>query len=97
MCSGDFLYWSAISECYRRGIELFDMGRSLIGSGNEHFKMKWRPIKQPLAYCYSLRSDMKLPHFHQANPRYKLLIKIWQNMPLCLARLFGHRLISGIL
>ena len=94
---GEFLYWSLISECCRRRYKIFDMGRSIIGSGNEHFKMKWRPIKKPLAYWFRLSPGIKLPNLNQENPRYKLPIKIWQHMPLWLIRLAGPRLISGIL
>ena len=93
----DFLYWSVISECCREGMKWLDMGRSLIGSGNENFKMRWRPIRHSLAYWYNLSPGEKLPGLNQENPRFQKAIKIWQGMPLWLIRMAGPRLISGIL
>ena len=52
--AGEFLYWSVIERYCRKGFKVFDLGRSLIGSGNETFKMKWKPRKQLLAYWYAL-------------------------------------------
>jgi len=95
--AGEFLYWSVIAECCRRGIRCFDMGRSLIGSKNEHFKMKWRPIRQPLAYWYHLAPGIPLPSLNQANPKFQLAIKMWQRLPLWIHRVIGPHLISGIL
>ena len=94
----EFLYFSVIEECCRREIELLDMGRSLVGSGNEGFKMKWRPERRDLAYFYRLRDPgQRLPALNQANSRLQLAIKAWQRLPLSLHRLVGPRLISGLL
>ncbi len=97
LTAGDYLYWSVIDECSRRGIKWLDMGRSLVGSGNEHFKMKWRPIRHELAYWYKLSPGSRLPNLNQDNPKFRLIIKTWQRMPLSLIRLVGPKLISGIL
>lgn len=97
LCAGDFLYWSTIDECCRRGIKCLDMGRSLVGSGNELFKMKWSPIRHTLAYWYKMATNKELPYLNQANPRFQLAIKLWQIMPLWLLRLAGPHVISGIL
>ena len=97
LVAGDFLYWSVISEYGRRGLKFLDMGRSLIGSGNEDYKMKWRPLKHVLAYWYRLSPGHQLPEFNQNSPRFQLAIKMWQRLPLWIARLVGPRLISGIL
>jgi FemAB-related protein (PEP-CTERM system-associated) len=93
----DFLYWSTIQECYRRKVCSIDMGRSLVGSGNEKYKMKWRPIRNVLYYSYRLTPEMKTPSLNQRNPRLKFAINVWQRMPLVVANFLGPRLISGIL
>ena len=95
--AGEFLYWSIISECCRRGKKLLDLGRSLKGSGNEHFKMKLRPIRHTLAYWFYLPANKNTPELNQSNPRFQLAMKTWQRMPLWFVRLIGPRLISGIL
>ena len=96
-CAGDFLYWSVIQHCCRKGIRYFEMGRSLADSGGQRFKMKWRPRPQPLAYWYNLRPGKELPDLNQANPRFKLAIWVWKQLPLGVTQAVGPRLIWGML
>ena len=94
----EFLYYSAIQTCCDLGLDRLDLGRSLIGSGNEQFKMKWRPRRLELDYWYHLsRPDAPLPALNQGNPRLKYAIRTWQHLPLWLLRRIGPRLIKGIL
>ena len=97
MGAGDYFFWLCVKECYRMGIELIDMGRSLTGSGNEAWKMKWRPQNYPLSYWYYLPKGEKLPNLNQNNQKFQLLIKTWQKLPLWFLEIVGPRLISGIL
>lgn len=94
--AGEFLYWSAISRYGRQGLCRFDMGRSLIGSGNEVFKLKWKPRKQLLAYWYSLRKLQQLPSLNQKNPRLQFAIRIWKRLPPAVVRWLGPSLIRGL-
>lgn len=93
----DFFYWSTVQECYRRHVRLIDMGRSLVESGNETYKMKWRPSRHILCYSYHLSPNARMPNLNQRNPRFQLAINAWQRMPLAVANFLGPRLISGIL
>jgi hypothetical protein len=95
--AGEYLYWSIIEECYRLGIKIIDIGRSLVGTGNEVFKMHWHPRKIPLGYWYKLSSGVSLPHLNQDNPKYQLAIYTWQRLPLPISRIIGPKLIFGIL
>lgn len=94
--AGEFLYWSAIEHYCAKGFKVFDLGRSLIGSGNEIFKMKWRPRRQLLAYWYALVDGNELPELHQRNPKFQLAIWLWQHMPTFVVRLIGPHLINGL-
>lgn len=94
--AGEFLYWSALERYCRQGLKKFDLGRSLTGSGNETFKMKWRPRKQALAYWYALKPGHQLPELNQKNPKFKLAISIWKRLPALLVRLLGPSLIKGL-
>jgi hypothetical protein len=73
-----------------------DLGRSLIGSGNETFKMKWRPRKKELAYWYTLMPGQQLPALHQKNPKFQLAISLWKRLPAFVVRPFGPFLIKGL-
>lgn len=96
--AAEFLYFRIFEECYRRGINTIDMGRSLAGSGNECFKMKWRPRRYPLHYWY-WRADRKAksPGLTQDNSKFRLAIRTWQRLPLVTHKLLGPRLITGLL
>jgi len=96
-CAGDFLYWSVIQHCCYKGIKCFEMGRSLINSNNEYFKMKWLPERKVLGYWYNLKPDGKLPHINQANPKFRLAVRTWQHLPLVITRTIGPYLIQGVL
>jgi FemAB-related protein (PEP-CTERM system-associated) len=94
--AGEFLYWSVIERYCWKGCKVFDLGRSLIGSGNEVFKMKWKPRRQLLAYWYSLVPGHTLPELNQKNPKFQLAISIWKHMPSFAVRLLGPFLIRGL-
>jgi len=94
--AGEFLYWSVISRYSLMKHRVFDMGRSLIGSGNETFKMKWKPRKQVLAYWYAIRSGGDLPDLNQKNPKFRLAIWTWKRLPAFVVRFLGPRLIRGL-
>jgi FemAB-related protein (PEP-CTERM system-associated) len=94
--AGEFLYWMALERYSRRGFKIFDLGRSLIGSGNETFKMKWRPRKKLLAYWYALMPGKQLPELNQKNPKFQLAISVWKRLPAFLIRPLGPFLIKGL-
>lgn len=94
--AGEFLYWSAIRRCCELGMRTFDLGRSLTGSGNEIFKLKWRPARQALAYWHILRPGQPLPNLNQKNPKFHLAIEAWKRLPRPLVRLLGPMLIRGL-
>ena len=94
--AGEFLYWSVIERYCSKGLKVFDLGRSLIGSGNETFKMKWRPRKKLLAYWYVLMPGQSLPELNQKNPKFQLAIRVWKQLPAFLVRPLGPFLIKGL-
>jgi len=94
--AGEFLYWSAVERYCHKGLTGFDLGRSLIGSGNETFKMKWRPHKKLLAYWYALMPGHELPELNQKNPKFQLAIQVWKRLPAFVVRPLGPFLIKGL-
>jgi FemAB-related protein (PEP-CTERM system-associated) len=94
--AGEFLYWSAITRYAQKGFKVFDMGRSLLGSGNEVFKSKWNPGKHILAYWYFLRKTQTVPRLDQKNPKFQIAIWLWKRMPAFVVRLIGPYLICGL-
>ena len=94
--AGEFFYWSVIERYAQKGFKVFDLGRSLVGSGNEVFKMKWKPRKIPLAYWYYLPKGGPIPELNQKSPKFQFAIRIWKRLPSFVVRTLGPRLIRGI-
>ena len=94
--AGEFLYWSLLEHYCQKGIEVCDMGRSLNGSGNETYKLKWRPSKEPLAYWYYLPKGGAVPELNQKSTRFQLAIQAWKLLPSLMVRAVGPYLIRGI-
>ena len=94
--AGEFLYWSAIRHYGEAGFRVLDLGRSLIGSGNETFKSKWKPRKQLLAYWYALEKATALPALNQHNAKFRTAIWVWKRLPSFLVRPVGPFLIKGL-
>jgi FemAB-related protein (PEP-CTERM system-associated) len=94
--AGEFLYWQVIERYAQRGFKVYDIGRSLLGSGNETFKMKWKPRKQPLAYWYALQPGAELPALNQKNPKFQAAIWLWKRLPAFIIRPLGPFLIRGL-
>lgn len=94
--AGEFLYWSVIEHYESKGFKTFDLGRSLNGSGNEVYKMKWRPRSEPLAYWYYLPNGGEIPELNQKSPKFQLAIRVWKMLPGFVVRAMGPGLIRGI-
>ncbi|MDX9992642.1 MAG: GNAT family N-acetyltransferase [Anaerolineales bacterium] len=94
--AGEFLYWQALTRYAGRGLKTFDLGRSLAGSGNETFKMKWNPRRQELAYWYWLKPGAELPALNQKNPKFQFAIWLWKRLPAFIIRPLGPFLIKGL-
>lgn len=85
----DFMYWSVMEKACRDGVEVFDYGRSAVGSGAYRFKKHWGFEPEPLHYQNFLVNVAALPELNPANPRYRLLINTWKTLPLAVAGMIG--------
>ncbi|HCK66968.1 MAG TPA: hypothetical protein DHW49_11950 [Anaerolineae bacterium] len=94
--AGEFLYWSVIEHAINKGLSTFDLGRSLIGSGNDIFKSKWAPQKKLLSYWYWLAKGNEVPSLNQKSPKFQLAIAVWKRLPSFVIRLIGPYLIRGL-
>ena len=94
--AGEFLYWSVIERGIAKKMKVFDLGRSLVGSGNEVFKLKWSPRKQQLAYWYWLAPGHDLPSINQQNPKFRIVVAIWKKLPAFIVNFFGPYIIRGL-
>jgi FemAB-related protein (PEP-CTERM system-associated) len=85
----DFMYWAVMEKACRDGVEIFDYGRSMVGSGAYRFKKHWGFEPEPLQYQYFLVSTDSPPNLNPSNPRYRFLINMWKRLPLPIAGTIG--------
>lgn len=87
--ANDFMYWKVMESACQKGLEVFDFGRSLKGSGAYNFKKYWGFEPVPLSYEYLLVRSNSIPQLDPSNERYKFLIKMWSKLPLQVSRVLG--------
>ncbi len=94
--SNDLMYWRLMRRARARGYTIFDFGRSKIDTGPYSFKKNWGFTPAPITHAYYLPDGGAPPNTNPTNPKYELMIKAWQRMPLALANLIGPYIIRGI-
>ena len=88
--ANDFMYWSLMEHSVdKHQTTLFDFGRSKNGTGAFKFKKNWGFEPTPLEYEYYLKDGGEIPEINPLNPKYQLMIKIWQKLPLPIAKIIG--------
>jgi len=96
------LYWEVLKLSCLQGCDAFDFGRSTIDATTYKFKKQWgaQPIQH---YWYSWEpqsqaaSSTNEPAAVSAqNPKFQLLIRVWQKLPLWLANLLGPFVVKYI-
>lgn len=85
----DFMYWSQMRHAISRGCRQFDFGRSKAGTGAYDYKRYWGFEPQPLTYHYNLVKAEEMPDVNPNNPKFRLLTKTWQKLPLPVANIVG--------
>ncbi|HRX69994.1 MAG: FemAB family PEP-CTERM system-associated protein [Candidatus Competibacteraceae bacterium] len=85
----DFMYWDLMRRACERGVRVFDYGRSKVGTGSYSFKKNWGFIPELLHYEFQLVKATKLPDVNPLNPKYRLFIDAWKQLPLPVSRWLG--------
>lgn len=85
----DLLYWSLMRRAVERGTRTFDFGRSKFGTGAFDYKAYWGFEPTPLHYQYHLIKTKEMPDINPLNPKFQLMTRIWQKLPLPVANTIG--------
>lgn len=91
-----FLYWKILQFAIENGYRYFDFGRSSRDSGTYRFKQQWGAEPKQLYWHYWLGNGGTVPSINPDNPRYALMIKTWQRLPLVLSKLLGPPIVRNI-
>lgn len=89
------MYWHLLCRAVERGQGVFDFGRSTIDSTTDRFKRQWGAEPYPAVWQYYVRSG-SIGQMRPDNGRYRLLIRLWQHLPVALSRLLGPPIVRGI-
>lgn len=91
MAPNMMLYGSVLKYACEQGYQRFDFGRSSKDSGAYRFKEQWgaRPVQ--LHWYYWLQSGKQLPEVSPQNPKYRLAVEMWKQLPVAVTRYIGPR------
>jgi FemAB-related protein (PEP-CTERM system-associated) len=96
LAANDFKYWELMRRACKRGLKIFDYGRSKRGTGPFAFKKNWGFEPTPLHYEYCLYKRDSIPQNNPNNAKYKLMISTWRRMPLGLANWLGPFVVRNL-
>jgi len=89
------MYWHMLCRSIERGQQQFDFGRSTIDSNTYRFKKQWGAQPAPAVWQYYVRRG-SIGDMRPENRRYRLMIRVWQHLPVGLTRLLGPPIVRGI-
>lgn len=96
VAGNDFMYWELMRRSGIKGNRIFDFGRSKEGTGSYDFKKNWGFDATPLHYEYKLYNARAVPDVNPLNPKYQLMIKLWQRLPLAVANKLGPHIVKNV-
>ncbi len=96
LAANDFKYWELLRRACERGLGIFDYGRSKQGTGAFDFKKHWGWEPTPLAYEYQLYRRERIPEHNPLNPKYRMLIALWKQLPIPVANAVGPHLVKSL-
>ena len=89
------MYWHLLCRAIARHQQTFDFGRSTVDSNTYRFKKQWGARPVPAVWQYYVRRGT-IGAMRPENRRYRLMIRVWQRLPVPLTRLIGPPIVRGI-
>lgn len=92
--ANDRMYFALMGHARGRGCTRFDFGRSKTGTGAAAFKKNWGFAGVPR--LYAKRSEGGSREVNPLNPKYALMVRTWQRLPLPVANALGPWISRGL-
>ena len=92
--ANDRMYFALMGHARARGCTRFDFGRSKTGTGAAAFKKNWGFAGVPR--LYAARSEGPSRAVNPLNPKYALMVRTWQRLPLPVANALGPWISRGL-
>ncbi len=90
------LYWEVLKYSIEQGYAQFDFGRSTMNAGTYRFKKQWGAKPRQCYWHYWLADGEDVPKLNPDNPKYKLVIGIWQKLPVWLTKIIGPPIVKNL-
>jgi len=92
--ANDRMYVALMAHARARGCTRFDFGRSKVGTGPAAFKKNWGFEGRPLSYASWSEGERR--EVNPLNPKYALMVRTWQKLPLPVANAIGPWISRGL-
>ncbi len=96
LAANDFKYWELMRHACRRGLVVFDYGRSKKGTGSYSFKKNWGFEPRDLHYEYRLLKRDSVPQNNPANAKFRVFIALWRRLPIAVANRLGPHIVRNL-
>lgn len=90
------MYYELMLHARRKGMTLFDFGRSKTGSGPYRYKKNWGFEPQPLTYGAWSASPANARNIDPTDDSYSAKIELWKKLPLGIANRIGPIIAKGL-
>jgi len=87
------LFWHEVSTAAQRGLSEVDMCRSRRDGGSSQFKRLLGMKEESLGYQYIVADKEKFSPCRSYDPKFKLAIQIWQQLPLSITKFLGPKIV----
>ncbi|BES71697.1 FemAB family PEP-CTERM system-associated protein [Marinobacter nanhaiticus D15-8W] len=91
-----YMYWRVLEFAIEQGYRMFDFGRCTEDAGTYRFKRQWGAEPLPMRWDYKMAPGVSMPGLNPDNPKFRLLIAIWQRMPVWLTRILGPGVVKSL-
>ena len=90
------MYWNILKFAIKEKYNFFDFGRSSKNGPTYKFKKQWGAKEYQLYWHYSLLKINELPKITTNNPKFKIAILIWKNLPVWITKIIGPFIVKYI-
>ncbi|WP_198411241.1 FemAB family XrtA/PEP-CTERM system-associated protein [Marinimicrobium alkaliphilum] len=91
-----WMYRRILDYAVEQGYDFFDFGRSTRDAGTYRFKKQWGAEPHEHHWYYILPEGGELPGLNPDNPKFKLMIAVWQRLPVWVSRWLGPPIVKHI-
>lgn len=90
------LYWACMERAIHEGLATFNFGRCTPGGGTHRFKQQWGSRDEPLWWYAHSPSGAPTGMPSQDQGAFALATRVWQRIPVPVARLLGPAIVRYI-